>query len=125
MVEDAELKSLDAAIVEALAKRNQYVHLNAEKLSEFKVGDRIYAEIAADGYKLRPAGVVTEIYIPYYGDGQKAQVEVKFSPAPGYHYGGETKSNGFSYFYPESRWVEHLKREKARFDRELNAAGVK
>lgn len=100
-----ELESHNQAVENAQQARRAWMERNYLEFAEFRIGDKIYAEVAANDYRLQPAGVVTAIYLkfdpanPYPA---KVPVYYRFDADPSYLYGVNTEGT-HARFYPESQ----------------------
>lgn len=111
----ADREERRAVLRDAVASlRLWYANLdNIDFLAEFKPGELIFAEIAANKWAPQIAGVVTEVCLDF---GYK-QVSIldprmieptlyyKFTPDPSYHYGSDTRGVGsLSTFYGKEHY---------------------
>lgn len=116
MLPGEELQALNSAIEQAKERRREWLERNYMSLARFKIGDKIYAEVAADNYRLRPAGVVNKLYFVHEGD--RCEVHYSFTPSRDYPYGSNTESE-WAHFYDEARWQQHLATEISRLQRQV------
>jgi len=77
--------------------------------AKFQVGDKIYAEVASNDYKMQFAGVVRRVYCKHDLDSATPAVYYEFTPDPSYHYGNNTESE-WAYYYTHEDWVRHTQR---------------
>lgn len=110
---------LDENIAAAIKVRYDWYVENKDELAEFLPGDRIYAEIASNNYRLQIAGIVTEVYIASdHHDVTKPVICYRFTPDPSYHFGNNTEGS-FSTFYTHDHWMAKKKAEISRLERSL------
>lgn len=98
-----ELNAYTKAVKAAEHKRREWLQQNYMRFAEFEIGDKIYARIAANDYKLQYAGIVTKVTLNITDSGQYCSLVYKFEPHPTYHYGSDT-TGGYSSFYTEEIW---------------------
>ena len=90
---------------------------NIDFLAEFKPGEMIFAEIAANKWKPQIAGVVTEVCLDFsYQQASivntgfdprmfEPTIYYQFTPDPSYHYGSDTRDvGGFASFYGKEHY---------------------
>lgn len=115
----AELIKLEDAIAHAQAARGQWFIDHLDELAELKIGDKIYAEVAVNDYKLQFAGIVTRVYLQTRDVADAPVVRYEFDKAPGYHYSNNTESS-YAYFYNHDHWVRRKKEDIDRLQREIS-----
>jgi hypothetical protein len=116
-----QIAQLNQEVEDAESRRDHWFGQHLAELAEFQPGDRIYAKVAANDYKLQFAGVVTEIVLKTYPHAQPELV-YRFTPDPSYHYGRDT-DKAYTFFFNHENWIYEQRAKIQRLQWELETAG--
>lgn len=114
-----ELQKLTEIIEKAVESRYYWMLAHLSELTEFEIGDPIFATVASSGYKLQRAGIVNRIYLSRPKGSDMPQVCYEFDPHPSYHYSTNTEGRMFSSFYGKEAWDREKRMELQRIQKEI------
>ncbi len=113
-----KLDELNQQIKFLQQERKTWLEENFRLFAKFNEGDKIYAEVASNKYRMQPAGVVTKVYAKHTLESESPTVYYEFEKDPSYPYGNNTEG-GWAYYYTHADWVRRQQLEIDRIKRTI------